>query len=240
MGRARTATTDSLAQVTILSPGQTVDVFDGSLYFGTTPIANQKIAPGMHVFRFRPANKNNWLGFMQSETLHVAVRDSIFRSIELPALYHISSEPYGATILSGDSVVGYTPVLLWIPKTGRNLRLDKEGYESTEILLTASTPQLYIELTPKKDGKTPSRSALFIETQNRNDLPVYASASIALVSGVVSAYFKIKADNYYNDYRTTGYEGNLSKIHSYDRISGFSLAIEEVSLVSFTYFLLTR
>lgn len=50
-----------------------------------------------------------------------------------------------------------------------------------------------------------------------------------VVLGGVSAYFKLKADDYYDDYRRTGDESLLDKTDAYDTISGISFGLLQVN-----------
>jgi hypothetical protein len=232
--------TDSLATITILSTEDSIDVFDGSRCIGTTPVAGIIINAGLHIFRYAPAGRTGWNPPVLSESVFVPAGDSLLRHIDLPAQYRVTSEPYGAAIIKGDSILAYTPSIISLSKTIKNIRLRKPGYEEAEILLTRTIPDIHAVLTPNKGMETAQESIDLVQSSERNNVPVYATASIAVISGVVAAICKINADRYYDDYRITGNEENISKIHSFDRISGISMAVEEISLVALAYLLFKR
>ncbi|MBI3189020.1 MAG: PEGA domain-containing protein [Ignavibacteriales bacterium] len=73
-----------------------------------------------------------------------------------------------------------------------------------------------------------------------NNLPMYLTASGAVLSGAVAAYFKLKADNLYKDYDRTGDQSVLDKVKTYDTISGIALGVCEINLGLLTYILLSK
>jgi hypothetical protein len=231
---------DSLAKMTIYCAGEKADVFDGMRLIGTTPLENVSIEPGFHLLQYTPAGINSWSPAALSESVFIAAGDSLRRDIELPSQFFISSEPYGAAVMNGDSVLAYTPAILWLHSDVKTLCMRKSGYDDMEILVTRSYPDIHAVLTQNQEIDPVQQSMEIVKSSGRSNLSIYATASVAVVSGVVAALSKIKADKYYDDYRATGNEGNISKIHSFDRISGISMAIEEVSLAALAYFLLRR
>jgi hypothetical protein len=231
---------DSPATITIYCAGEKADVFDGRKFIGTTPLENISIEPGFHLLQYIPSGLNSWSLAALSESVFVAAGDSLHRNIELPAQLRIFSEPYGAAVMDGDSILSYTPAILWIQSDVKTLCLRKPGFDDMEILVTRSHPDIHAVLAQDAESNSVRQSMEIVKSSEKNNFPIYATASIAVVSGVVAAVCKIKADKYFDDYRATGNEGNISKIHSFDRISGISIAIEEVSLAALVYFLLQR
>ncbi|MBI3194510.1 MAG: PEGA domain-containing protein, partial [Ignavibacteriae bacterium] len=73
-----------------------------------------------------------------------------------------------------------------------------------------------------------------------NIVPLYLTSSAAVVSGAVAAYFKIQADNLYDEFERTGDQSALDNVKTYDTVSGIALGVCEINLGLLTYFLLTR
>ena len=94
-------------------------------------------------------------------------------------------------------------------------------------------------LNSRNVASAATASALAKE-QSISNFPVYASTASAVVTGVVAAYFKIRADNSYADFRQNGDPGLLDQVHNLDRASGIALAACQASLLFLTYSLLTR
>jgi len=72
-----------------------------------------------------------------------------------------------------------------------------------------------------------------------SNTPLYLTTAGAVLGGIVAAYFKVQADNYYSDYEN-GDQSVRGKIKTRDTISGIALGVCEVNLVALTYLLLTR
>jgi hypothetical protein len=73
-----------------------------------------------------------------------------------------------------------------------------------------------------------------------NNLPLYLTSSAAVVSGAVAAYFKIKADNLYDEFERTGDNSALDDVKTYDTVSGIALGVCEINLGLLTYLLLSK
>ncbi|MFI5253182.1 MAG: PEGA domain-containing protein [Bacteroidota bacterium] len=237
---AQNPSPDSTARITIESLHQTIDVFDDLNYIGCTPLMDVPVKPGLHIFRFSPGGTNAWMTAAVTESLTVAPGDSLFRSIELPPQYQITSDPDNAAVMDSGMILGYTPAMLWFPATTKNVTLSKSGYENTELSLTGSGSSFHGILKPLSGTESVVQTSELVDSKDHNNLHIYATASLAIVSGVVAAITKIKADHYYDDYLLTGNEGNIPKIHSYDKISGISMFMEELSLVTLSYLLLRQ
>lgn len=231
---------DSMARVSITSSGDTIIIYDKTTLLGTTPLMNKPVSPGIHLFRFFPVTRNEWMDAANTEIVSVAAGESLHLQIELPFRYTITSEPYGATILNENSVLGKTPASLWLPAEIKSLRLTLPGYLESNVFVTRKESSIHAVLRPEKGFESSLQSPVILNSTKQDNLPVYVTASLSVVSGVIAAFFKIKADNYYDEYRNTGFEGNLNKMHSYDRISGVSLAVGELNLGVLTYLLLRR
>lgn len=237
---ARDCPPDSCARITFLSLEENVNVFDDMHFLGTTPLVNISIEAGFHFFQYCPAGTNDWSVPALTESVLVSEGDILQRNIELPLLYHITSEPHGAAVTNNDSVLAYTPAFLWLPTTIKSIQLRKSDYANMEMLLNRANRNIHGILIERSGFNSVQSSTDLVTSGEHQNLPIYAVATIAVVSGVVAAFYKIEADKYYDKYRLTGNEQNNSKIHSFDRISGFSMAIEEISLIALAYLLLTR
>ena len=226
--------------VTSEHPGTNIDVFDGTRFLGTTPLSNVRVGSGLHVLRYSPQNAGTWHAAVRVDTVIVRSGDSVAKVISVPALRTITSEPYDALIYAGDSLLGRTPSMLYLDPSVHVLRFEKAGYADRNVPITADSQSIHVILAPGADQPgTVGNEALEI-SRHRTDLPLYVSTGVAVSAGVVAAYCKIKADNYYSDYRNTGDDLHLADVHRLDNISGISLVISEISMGVLSYLLLTR
>lgn len=129
----------------------------------------------------------------------------------------LDSKPQDAKIISGDSLLGYTP--LFLPKNFSSITISKEGFEQ----LTISSNEL------KKNN---SFDLKFIgESKEENFFESFQFKIIlgaAAVLGAVTAYYKLLADDKFDDYKFTGNAASLDLTRKYDLISGISFGLLQI------------
>ena len=217
------------------TPGTVIYV--DSVMVGTTPLPDITITPACHVLTCVRPDGRSWLVPAVVETLSAAAGEHLKRLVNFPNVYHLTSDPYGADVYLNDSLIGQTPLLFSTHSERGIVMLRKEGFENVEFPLTTEGGMLHSTLV-STSGLTPS--ALVDGQQVKSMTPVYLSSGAAIIGGTLAAYFKIKADGYYNDYRNTGDEAALDRVRRFDTISGVALVTSEISLLMLSYFLLSR
>jgi hypothetical protein len=242
---ARAADTSAAvpAQAAILEvrterPG--VRVYADTAYLGTTPFAPVRISEGITIVHYVPPETRSWLNPAVIETLTVHAGEHLVRAVTFPFIYHVTSEPYGATVRYDGAVLGLTPLDLRLPSALALVTISKEGYQEESIPLTGDQREAHVMLHAREVEPSTQPSAYLSGEQSKSTLPIYITTGAAVLTGAAAAYFKIKADNYYDNYRLTGDEGSLSQVRRLDVASGITLAASELSLFTLTYFLLSR
>lgn len=130
----------------------------------------------------------------------------------------IDSYPQDAKVLAGDSLLGYTPLLLH--HTFRSVNLKKDGYAEKEITIDHNLSKINASLE-------------FIGQQDRENFlskpiaKVLFGTMIAL--GATSAYYKIEADNNFDEYLKTGELKYKDRTEQYDLISGITLGLTQIN-----------
>jgi hypothetical protein len=237
IGTTGTTKDSSSATLSVESNTPGVKVYIDSMMVGTTPLNNFTITPDKHVLMFVYSDGKLWLVPAIIETLSITAGEHVRREANFPKVYHLTSDPYGAEVYLNDSLVGQTPLMLATQLERGIIMLKMEGYESVEFPLATEGGMLHSALV-SKTGMT--ASALVNGEQVKSMTPVYVSSGAAIVGGTLAAYFKIKADGYYNDYRNTGDQAALDRVRRFDTISGVALVTSEISLLMLSYFLLSR
>ena len=217
-----------------------VRVFIDTTFLGTTPVENYVVAEGAHVLRFiHPAN-NEWLNSTVVETIFVHPSDHIERTAIFPHRWTIRSEPYGAIVQHQDSVIGTTPMILSAISAKYIIRLTKENFQDIIIPLSNTGGEINMKMEPVERLIKNKYSSLQIEKQSDIPSSVYIAGGTVVVSGTVAAYFKIKSDRLYKDYRNTNSGSTLNQVRKLDIVSGVSLAVSEISLFLLSYLLLSK
>jgi hypothetical protein len=217
-------------------------VYGDTTDLGSTPASWTVQKPGtviVHVIPQAAANEKEWGAPAIVETLTVNPGDRIEKNYQIPILYHIASEPYGADVFLHDSLVGRTPCTLAIACSNKFIKLEADGFENTELPLDPAQTSVHVSLSPRSALSNVNGTAL-THPESVNNTPLYTIGAATVVSGVLAATCKIKADNIYGDYRSTGDGSVVPGVHTYDTISGISLAATQVGIIWLSYLLLSR
>jgi hypothetical protein len=209
---------------------------------GATPITIDTLTAGMHSLLLQPRDLENWLAIPVSDTIKVVPGDSRTLRYNLQSRSIISSIPFGAEVVLGDSVVGTTPMVSHPAMTAQTLMLRKPGYEPMSVQIppdrnaVISVPMTMIwqkegarESYLSEPGGSGSRSAR-----------LYISGAATILSGVAAAYLKIKADERYQQYLLSNDPRFLTQTRRLDTAAGVAIAATQVGLGFFTYFIFTR
>ena len=154
-------------------------------------------------------------------------------------VHFITSQPYGATVKENGDFLGETP--LYISSTGshRLISLNKDGYQSTTMPLDHD---VRVSLQPNAGTMTGGgeTSPYLSINRTKSALPIYLTTAASVLAGATAAYFKIKADDAYGDYRQNGDQASLDRVHRDDTLAGVSLVLCEVNILALTYFLFSH
>ena len=230
-------TVNSCGYLTVRSEQENVMVYCDTALLGTAPISNIEIEKGLRVFRFVQSQGKKWYSPSIVETVDVHSQEEIIRDVIFPSLCRITSEPDGAVVMVGDSVVGTTPLLFSSSFNNSMVTISRDGFEPAALPLADN---LHAVLNPMAGVLPPEVSPYLSFEQSESSTPIYMAAGATVLTGAAAAYFKIKADTYYSEYRRTGDSASLDKVHTMDVLSGISLVASELGLFMLTYHLLSR
>lgn len=131
---------------------------------------------------------------------------------------YLDTKPQDAKIISGDSLLGYTP--LFVNKNLPSFLISKDGFEPLSIDSNQLTENNIIDLN--FIGSTKKES--FFET-----LQFKIILGAVAVLGGVTAYYKLKADDNFDDYKFTGNQASLDLTKKYDFISGITFGLLQIN-----------
>ena len=228
------------AMITVRSNLKGTKVFIDSLPAGETPVESLAVALGKHVLHCIHPEGASWLRPAILETVFVTTAAPIERRIIFPTIYMIQSEPYGAAVRYRDSIVGTTPYILAARSTKGFITLSKDGFEEVTTPLPPEEGEMAVRLIPRVRSQQRESPLVVSGEESKNLVPLYVASGATVLSGVVAAYFKIRADGRYDDYRLSRDPATLDEIHRLDTFSGIALAATELSLITLSYFLLSR
>lgn len=211
---------------------------------GHTPLTLDSVPPGSYQLSIVHPRSESW--FVDTITDSLEVHEGEHRTLRysLGARIFITSDPFGAVVYAGDSAVGTTPVVLQpgFAAIHSRLFLEKAGYERTQVDLLNKSAGTYAIPLKRSSLLEGNADVLPGELHPGGETPVrlYLSGAAAILAGGAAAYFKVRADNAYADYRITRNPAHLSKTKRLDTAAGIALAATQLSLGLFTYFLLAE
>ena len=142
---------------------------------------------------------------------------------------YLDSSPQDAYVFSGDSLLGNTP--LFVPKSLNELKLTKPQFEDKVIFKNQLTDNSVVNLNFIGNHKEES---FFYSTT----FQILAGTAIAL--GVASAYYKLKADDAFEEYQFTGNKDKLDETNDYDVVSGVTFSVLQINFGYILYRFLTE
>jgi hypothetical protein len=140
----------------------------------------------------------------------------------------LNSNPQDAYVFWNDSLIGNTP--LFIKSRFQNLKLVKNGYDDLYLSFNDIIPGKIYSMN--FNGENLEKS--FIE---RNIFKILTAGIIVL--GGTTAYFKLKADDKYEEYIFSGDPELLNDTRKYDLISGITFVALQITFGLLLYFFLT-
>jgi len=146
---------------------------------------------------------------------------------------YIQTKPEDAAVFRNDSLLGYTP--LFIPNDYRSLKLSKLGYEDKIISSNKISGINSINLNSRNESSLNGNKESFFE----KDLFKYLIGSIVVLGGT-TAYFKLKADNRFDEYQITGERALLDEVDRYDLISGITFTALQINFGILIYYFLNE
>jgi hypothetical protein len=207
-----------------------------SMEVGTTPLRPFPISPGRHVLRFVDRDSPSWFHPAIEESLEATAHESIHRTVRFPRLLHITTDPYGASVRSRDSILGTTPLYVKGEMVGEIVEISRDGFTPLALPVPSGSSEVHAVLSPLIPSIAGS-SPYLSQEESGNSVPVIIVGTATVITGALAAYFKIKSDSYYGDYRQNGDTGTLDTVHRYDRISGISFAASQIGLMALSYLL---
>jgi hypothetical protein len=142
---------------------------------------------------------------------------------------YLDSSPQDAYVFSGDTLLGNTP--LFVSKSIYELKLSKPQFEDKVLTNKYLLSNITVDL--KFIGNHKEESFFYSTT-------FHVLAGTALVLGAASAYYKLKADNAFDDYQFTGNKEKLDETEKYDIVSGITFTALQINFGYILYRFLTE
>jgi hypothetical protein len=165
--------------------------------------------------------------------------DTMALHYSLPVAARITSDPPGADVVLGDSLLGSTPLFASLPRSVSTVRLRKAGYREESVLIDPATFNYRVGLVRQDSAGMIAESPLAgLAGEGSTKLVIAGIATVA--AGTAAALLKQKADTYYQDYQDTGDPATLDRVRRLDLASAIALAVAEIGIGYLVIELLSR
>ena len=189
--------------------------------------AETELSKGEFILTLRePADL--WDAKYFKDTIIVSNCNEINLTYKFNSAVYLETNPEDVAVYSKDSLIGNTP--LFIPAKLNMVTLSKKGYQSKDVALNENLNNNKIEL--KYIGQNNGKN--FYE---KDIFKILAGSLIVL--GGTTAYFKLKADNRYESYQSTGEQAYLDQTKKFDLISGITMGALQINFGILIYYFLT-
>jgi hypothetical protein len=218
---------DCTATLIIKSDIDDVSIFINDTLMDSGTNFQTEMIPGNYILRV-VENSNKWNSKSYLDTVKITDCSEISLDYVFKNEILLDTDPQNVYVFQNDSLVGYTPLL--INPNFESLVLQKPNYLNRKISLSDIDPDEKITL----DFIGAKRSGSFYES---TIFKVLVGTAIAL--GAATAYFKLEADNRFEEYRVTGDPELLDQTDKLDIISGVSFVALQINFGLIVYLFLS-
>jgi hypothetical protein len=217
---------DCKAHLTIQSDKENIVVFVDDTLAGSGKTVNVKMDLGSHKI-VTAENTSRWDARSFIDTVNVKSCEDLNLKYKFNSNVLLYSHPQDVQVFSSDSLLGYTP--LYVPRGLNNIRLEKYGYETTMVDYSdfENDQPVRLNFTGEMDEGNFFDKTLF---------KVLVGSMLAL--GVATAYFKLEADNKFDEYQITGDEELLAQTNRLDEISAVTFVALQINFGLIIFFFL--
>lgn len=218
---------DCKSKIVIQSDSVSVYVFINDSMISKTNYSEILLPDGEYRIKLVGDNKI-WNSNIVSDTVTLRNCETMLIKYNDSNGIYLDSNPQDAYVFSGDSLIGNTPMLINIGY--KNVTLKKSGYSDYNLVNLTAEDHLKVNLNFIGIKK---QESFFTSTAFK----ILAGTAIAL--GAASAYFKLKADNKFDEYKLSNDKSLLDETHKYDLISGISFTALQLNIGFIIYKLFT-
>ncbi|MFQ6618922.1 MAG: PEGA domain-containing protein [Fidelibacterota bacterium] len=195
---------------------------DGS-FAGNTPLENFALTSGFHRIVVKNPHLYLWNAEDWVKDIYVVADSILSFEIDFKKHHLINSTPYSSSVYLNGRMVGLTPLYLNLKK-GDKIKVKKGGYIEREITADSILGKSLVDLKllTEMDNRFVS-GKIGVVGKGKNKYITYSSLLFTAFTGFSSAYFKIKADNAYSNYKRSITPWSISEYFNrtkkYDRYS---------------------
>jgi len=236
--------TDSLASfsVNLLSLPDNAEVYNDTVLIGATPVLNYQMKEGNYKLKFvNPGSGKFWQNSNQIIDLHLKADTTI--SAAFRYFYYFDSDPFNASVISNDTLLGLTPLrLLNEYKITGNIIFRKENYQDLVFNISDYDFGTGLKVNMRSKGKIRTNDEVYkdkgTQFNTSRNLPVISGlGAVSIAAGFFTYNFKKKGNSAYDEYLLTGSQEKLDESKENDTYFVISLVLMQAALGGLIYFL---
>ena len=215
------------AKVSIKTDNEDTKLFLDDIYVGQGNNFITELDSGKHIIYI---TKNLWIWNSKSisDTINIFDCSDVNLNYSFSDQKIIDTDPQDVYVFKGDSIIGFTPLLL---EQGQGEYLLKK----TDYLnMSISFKEISSGVKPKLQYVGMEKSESFYNTTLFKVL-----IGTALALGATTAYYKLEADKKFDEYQITGNPDLLDQTDRYDVISGITFAALQINFGIILYLFLS-
>ena len=219
------------------------DTYVNSFYLGKTPLDRIELAAGKHVVRAFYPSLTSWNAISKVDSVVVVGGHETTISWEFGSLVSLTSVPSGSSVSYEGRQLGVTPFFyMSSQELHGNFLLQKEGFEPAQVGVSGSG---YFGRTVRLDRVNAKQEQLFLDVlsldsngETADQWMNYVAGSAMIVSGFLAAYYKDHANRNFDNYQEFKDPAMLNSVRRFDKLSGISFTITQLSFGILAYKLL--
>ncbi len=171
---------------------------------------------------------DRWNAKSFSDTLNIKNCSDTTLTYNFKSEVYLDTDPQDVYVYQDSSLIGHTPLFLTV--NNDEVILKKPGFEDKVLKVNEikSGEKIDLNFTGEAAGKN------FFE---KNIFKILVGGILAL--GGVTAYYKLKADDYFDQYQLYGDKYDLDQTHKFDLISGITFGALQVGFGFLIYYFLS-
>lgn len=204
-----------------------INIFINEVFAGETNNFQTEIELGNYIVTVTE-NSKKWNAKSFSDTINVTDCSEITLNYSFKDEVLLDTEPQNVYVFRNDSLLGYTPLL--VRSNFKSLLLKKPDYSSRKITFDEfnANDKIKLDFIGEENDGSFYESTIF---------KILAGTAVAL--GAATAYFKLEADNRFDEYKVTGDPDLLNQTDRLDVISGVSFVALQINFGLIIYLFLS-
>jgi len=239
-----TTSTIRKTPITIQTDVDSALVLIDSVQVGFTPLTVDTLSRGTHSITLQHPDLDNWLTGSISDSFDVVRGEARTLRYTFTPWLLVRSNPFGADVFFGDSLLGSTPLLLNADArmTHSMLNLRKPGFEDSTVRMSDNKRSVLAVNLKKVWQSETNEKSIFRESGSNgtSNFRLYLTGAATILSGATAAYFKVRADDRHNSYVRSRDPVLLNETNRLDTAAAVALVATQLSLALFTYFILSE